>query len=60
MDEELADSLIAIVSDRARERREQANVCWSNRSKKHMLIRADEAGQIVALLRAALGEKKDD
>jgi len=54
-----ADDLIKIVSERAKQRQETVKHCWSDRSKKHMQIRADEAGQIVALLRAALGEKKD-
>jgi hypothetical protein len=42
----------ALVSERAAERHKHAAACQSDRSRKHMQIRADEAGQIVALLRA--------
>jgi hypothetical protein len=43
---------IEVVSSQARERTEQAAACHSDRSRKHMHLRADEAGQIVALLKA--------
>ena len=52
------EGLVDIVSERARRRRKEVQNCHSDRSKKHMLIRADEAGQIVALLRAALAGAK--
>lgn len=53
------EDMIGIVSERVKQRQEAVKNCWSERSRKHMQIRTDEAGQIVALLRAALGEKKD-
>jgi hypothetical protein len=43
---------IEVAASQARERTEQAATCHSDRSRKHMHLRADEAGQIVALLKA--------
>jgi hypothetical protein len=49
---EVIQEAVALVSERAAERHKHAAACQSDRSRKHMQIRADEAGQIVALLRA--------
>ena len=45
-----------IVSKRAASRFNEATHCLSDRSRKHMQIRADEAGQIAALIRARRAE----
>ena len=43
-----------VASKRAASRHSTVAVCHSDRSKKHMQIRADEAGQLVADIRALL------
>ena len=44
----------AVASKRAASRHSTVAHCHSDRSKKHMQIRADEAGQLVADIRALL------
>jgi hypothetical protein len=46
------EEAVEVVSKRAAERVLSATHCQSDRSRKHMHLRADEAGQIVALLKA--------
>lgn len=47
-----------VASKRATSRQEAVKHCVSDRSKKHMQIRADEAGQLVADIRALIGDER--
>ena len=52
------EAAAAVASKRAASRHSTVAHCHSDRSKKHMQIRADEAGQLVADIRALLeGER---
>lgn len=53
------EAAIAVASQRAASRHNEATHCVSDRSKKHMQIRADEAGQLVADIRALLENNYD-
>lgn len=48
------EAAMRVVSERASARHKEAGSCISDRSRKHMHIRADEAGQIVTYIRALL------
>ena len=48
------EAAAAVASKRAASRHTAVAHCHSDRSKKHMQIRADEAGQLVADIRALL------
>jgi hypothetical protein len=48
------EAAVAVASKRAASRHSTVEHCHSDRSKKHMQIRADEAGQLVADIRALL------
>lgn len=48
------EAAVAVTSKRAASRHSTVAHCHSDRSKKHMQIRADEAGQLVADIRALL------
>ena len=48
------EAAAAVASKRAASRHSTVAHCHSDRSKKHMQIRADEAGQLVADIRALL------
>lgn len=52
------EAAMAVVSQRATSRHNEATHCVSDRSKKHMQIRADEAGQLVADIRALLEDER--
>lgn len=51
---EAIEAAAAVASKRAASRHSTVAHCHSDRSKKHMQIRADEAGQLVADIRALL------
>lgn len=53
------EAAMAVASQRAASRHGTAAHCVSDRSKKHMQIRADEAGQLVADIRALLENSHD-
>jgi hypothetical protein len=53
------EAAAAVASKRAASRHSTVEHCHSDRSKKHMQIRADEAGQLVADIRALLEAERD-
>lgn len=54
------EAAAAVASKRAASRHSTVAHCHSDRSKKHMQIRADEAGQLVADIRALINEDKNE
>lgn len=56
LDKATLDVVEGVIRRRVAERFDVVQFCQSDRSRKHMQIRADEGGQILALIRALKSE----